>query len=192
MITVRNSKYDLNHDIDTIQAMASRLVPYVYEDVVFGYMPDALPKLTIGGLLMRLDRLALMGNLLSDEQRARLAAAQQKLDSVKHEWLVAYTNKTTEELVVRINEWNEFFNECRQNENDCREVYSLMAEKRVMAQVLANEAIKLDALTPDIEKRLNTIDSQLQPYFKPGSFIWDKQLQQSYPQDQYGFLYVKI
>lgn len=185
-------KYDLNHDVDAVQAMASRLIPFVYENETFGYMPDDLPKLTIGGLRMRMHRLALLGNLLSDEQRERLATAQQQVDSVKQEWLVAYTNKTTDELVVRINEWYQFLSECDQNQDECREMYPAIAEKRVMAQVLANEARKLNALTPDIEKRLNGIDSQLQGYFKAGSFVWDRRLQRAYPQDQYGFLYVTI
>jgi len=185
-------QYDLNHDVHIVQAMASRLVPFVYENEIFGYTPDDLPKLTIGGLLMRLHRLTLLGNLLSDEQRQRLATAQQQVDSVKQEWLVAYTNKTTDELIIRINEWNQFLNECRQNQDECREMYPAMVEKRVMAQVLANEARELNALTPEIEKRLNGIDSQLQGYFKAGSFVWDQRLQGTYPQDQYGFLYVTI
>ncbi len=185
-------QYDLNHDVDTVQAMASRLVPFVYEKEMFGYTLDDLPKLTIGGLLMRLHRLALLDNLLSDEQRERLATAQQQVDSVKQEWLVAYTNKTTDELTMRINEWNQFLNEGRQNQDECREMYPAMVEKRVMAQVLANEARELNALTPEIEKRLNGIDSQLQGYFKAGSFVWDQRLQGTYPQDQYGFLYVTI
>ncbi len=183
-------KYDLNRDVDTAQAMASRLVPFVYETELFGYTPDDLPKLTIGGLLMRLHRLILLGNLLSDEQRERLATAQQQLDSVKYEWLVAYTKKTTDELIMRINEWDQFLSECKHNQDECSDLYPSIAEKRVMAQILANEARELNALTPDIEKRLNGIDSQLQDYFKSGNFIWDQRLQQVYPQNQYGFLYI--
>jgi len=185
-------QYDLNHDVDAVQAMASRLVPFVYENAIFGYTPDDLPKLTIGGLLIRLHRLALLHNLLSDEQRARLATAQQQADSVKQAWLVAYTHKTTDELTMRINEWNQFLNDCVRNEDECSEMYPSLVEKRVLAQVLANEARELNALTPEIEKRLSGIDSQLQGYFKAGSFVWDQRLQQAYPQDHYGFLYVTI
>lgn len=126
MTTVRPEiKYDLNRDVDTVQAMASRLVPFVYENETFGYTPDNLPNLTIGGLLMRLHRLPLLGDLLSDEQRTRLATAQQQVDRAKQEWLVAYTNKTTEELAVRINEWQQFLNDCTQNQDECREMYPL-------------------------------------------------------------------
>jgi hypothetical protein len=183
-------QYDLNRDVHTAQEMASRLVPFVYENETFGYMPDDLPKLTIGGLLMRLHRLSLLGKLLSSEQQEQLEIAQQQVDSVKQEWLVAYTNKTTQELVLRVNEWNQCLNDCGQDQYECHERYPSMVEKRVIAQLLTNEARQLKALVPFLEKRLIEIDYQLQGFFKPGSFIWDQRLQQAYPQDQYGFLYV--
>jgi hypothetical protein len=172
--------------------MASQLDPFGYEDDTYGGMPDNRPKLTIGGLLMRLHRLSLLDKLLSDEQRERLDKAHQEVDKVKQEWLTAYTNKITHELRLHINEWKQLLNECGQDQNECREMYPSVVEKRVMAQVLADEARALNTLTPEIEKRLQGIDSQMQGYFKSGSFIWDQRLQSAYPQDQYGFLYVTI
>ncbi|MHB8629873.1 MAG: hypothetical protein ACYDEO_27190 [Aggregatilineales bacterium] len=84
-------QYDLNRDIQAVQAMASRLDPFVYENETYGSMPADLPKLTIGRLLMRLHRLSRLGNLLSGEQRERLHTAQQLVDKVKREWLTALT-----------------------------------------------------------------------------------------------------
>src|SRR5579864_7202795 len=96
-------QYDLNRDVQAAQAMASRLDPFVYENEMYGGMPAGLPKLTIGGLLMRLHRLSLLGNLLSGEQREGLDTAQQLVVKVKREWLTAYTNKITHELALHIN-----------------------------------------------------------------------------------------
>lgn len=193
MVVVRPViQYDLNRDIHTAKEMASRLNPFVYEKEIYGFMPDGLPNLTIGGLLMRLHRLSLLDNLLSSDQREQLDIARQQVDSIKQEWLVAFTNKTTRELVLRINEWNQFLNECRQDQDECRDMYRSVVEKRVMAQILSKEASALKALTPKIENRLIGIDLQMQEFFKPSSFIWDQRLQQAYPQDQYGVLYVSI
>jgi hypothetical protein len=172
--------------------MASQLDPFVYENETYGGMPDDLPKLTIGGLLMRLHRLSLLDMLLSDEQREALEKAHQQVGNVKREWLTAYTNKIMHELTLHINQWNQLLNECGQDQDECREMYSSVVEKRVMAQVLTDEARKLNVLTPEIEKQLHGIDSQVQGYFTAGSFIWDQRLQSAYPQDQYGFLYVTI
>ena len=185
-------KYDLNRDVHTVQEMASRLDPFVYDSEMYGFMPDGLPKLTIGSLLMRLHRLLLLGNLLSGEQRKLLDMARQQLDKVKHEWLTAYTNKTLLELTLRTNETNQFLKECGEDRDKCREMYPAVAEKHVMAQILANEARELNVLTVETENRLRKIDSQLQHTFKPGSFIWDLRLQPAYPQDENGFLYVSI
>jgi len=182
-------QYDLNRDVDTAQKMASRLHPFVYEDETFGFMPDDLPRLTISGLLMRLHRLSLLGDLLSDEQREMLNTAHQQVDNIKQEWHVAYTNKITHELVMRINEWSQFLNECGQHQDECNEQYPSMVEKRVMIQALVDEAKTLNALSPEIEKRLRDTDLLLQGHFKPGAFIWDQRLQRAYPQDRYGFLY---
>jgi hypothetical protein len=96
-----------------------------------------------------------------------------------------------DELRLHSNEWNQFLNECDEDQSECREMYPSVVEKRVMAQALADEARELNALTPEIEKRLHGIDSELQGYFKTGSFIWDQRLKSAYPQDQYGFLYVQ-
>ena len=141
---------------------------------------------------MRLHRLSLLGNLLSAEQREELNIAQQQLENVKREWLTAYTTKITYELGLHINEWKQFLNECQQDRTECRDLYPSVAEKRVMAQNLADEARELNVLTPEVEKRLREIDLQVQGYFKSGSFIWDQRLQQAYPQNQYGFLYVSM
>src|SRR5579871_2702207 len=48
-------RYDLDRDVRTVEQMAARLTPYVYESELYGLMPGDLPKLTVGGLLMRLN-----------------------------------------------------------------------------------------------------------------------------------------
>src|SRR5258707_14790510 len=53
MATVR-PQFDIERDVKTVEAMASRLTPYVYENQLYGSMPGDLAKLTVGGLLMRL------------------------------------------------------------------------------------------------------------------------------------------
>ena len=183
-------QYNLNRDVHTAQEMASRLDPFIYENETYGFMPDDLPKLTIGGLLMRLQRLSLLGNLLSEEQRETLITSQQQLVTIKQAWLTAYTNRVAHELALHINELNQFLGDCEQDQDACREMYPSVVEKRVMVQILVSEATELNAPLLDLENRLRDIDLRLQIYFKPGRFVWDKRLLRAYPKDQYGFLYV--
>src|SRR5260221_1821519 len=51
-------RYDLDRDVKTVEAMAARLKPYIYEEELYGQMPGDPPKLTMAGLLMRLHRLS--------------------------------------------------------------------------------------------------------------------------------------
>ena len=183
-------RYDMGRDVLTAQMMASRLDPFVYETETYSFMPNNLPKLTIGGLLMRLNRLSRLGNLLSEDQLDKLDTARQQADRVKRAWLVAYTNKVIHELNLHVTEWCEFLKECEQDQNECHEMYPSVVEKRVMAQTLTNEARKLDVLTPKVDKQLLEIDSRMEGYFSPGRFIWDPRLQQAYPHNPYAFLYV--
>ncbi len=193
MVAVRPViQYNLNRDVHTAQEMASRLDPFIYENETYGFMPGDLPKLTIGGLLMRLQRLSLLGNLLSDVQREALITSQQQLVTIKQAWLTAYTNRVAHELTLHINELNQFLGDYEQDQDACRETYPSVVEKRVIAQILVGEARELNVPLPDLENRLRDIDLRLQTYFKPGRFVWDKRLLRAYPKDQYGFLYMSV
>jgi len=193
MVAVRPViQYNLNRDVHTLQEMAARLDPFIYENETYGFMPEGLPKLTIGGLLMRSQRLTLLSNLLSDEQRKTLNSAQQQLVTIKQAWLTAYTNRVAHELALHINELRQFLDDCGQDQDACREMYPSVVEKRVLAEILVSEARELNAQPLELENGLHNIDLHLQGLFKPGHFIWDKRLLRAYPKDQYGFLYVSM
>jgi len=183
-------RFDLDRDVRTAEAMASRLVPYVYEDEVYGSMPGDLPKLTLGGLLMRVHRLSAIANVLSPQQQAALQKAQQELDKVRQEWPTAYEKKIQRELKVRITSLEQFLAECDENARGCADNYPSNIEKRVMAEDLKDEAEARNALPVDLKGGLGSVDGKLRRYVKPGAFIWDKRLEPAYPRDKYWFLYV--
>jgi hypothetical protein len=183
-------RFDLDRDVRTAEAMASRLTPYIYEDEVYGSMPGDLPKLTLGGLLMRLHRLSAVANLLAPQQQAALQKAQADLDKVRQEWPTAYEKKLQRELKVRITALEQFLAECGENARGCADNYPSNIEKRVMAEDLTDEADSRSALPPELKSGLTSVDGKLRRYVKPGEFIWDKRLEPAYPRDKYWFLYV--
>ena len=183
--------YDVERDVRTVEAMASRLTPYVYEDELYGQMPGDLAKLTIGGLLMRLQRLSAIKNQLTPGQQEALRVAEGKLDEVRRQWAVAYEGKIKREFQARMTLLNQFVNECVDNPRNCMENYPQAAEKRVMAQVLADEAQHLNIIADEVKGALTSVDNKLHRYTEPGKFIWDQRLEAAYPKDKYWFLYVK-
>ena len=183
-------RFDLDRDVRTVEAMAARLVPYVYEDEIYGQMSSDLPKLTFGGLLMRLHRLsAIANNLLSPQQQAVLHKAQEELDKVRKEWATAYEKKLEGELKMRITQLEQFIAECGESARACAENYPSSIEKRVIAEHLKDEAQARNALPTTLKGGLSSADAKLRRHVKAGDFIWDKRLEPAYPRDKFWFLY---
>src|SRR5258708_39740489 len=109
------TRYDLERDLRAVEAMAARLVPYVYEGELYGLMPGDLPKLTVGGLLMRLHRLSPISDQLSSKQQESVSAAAKRLDDVRREWPVALENKVQREFQARLKAVDHFVNECTES-----------------------------------------------------------------------------
>lgn len=61
--------FNLDRDVEVLTAMAANLTPYLYEDEIYGAMPGDMPRLTLGGLLLRLRRLTAIEDVLSTNQR---------------------------------------------------------------------------------------------------------------------------
>ena len=181
--------FDLNRDVRTVEAMAAHLKPYIYEDELYGPMPGDLPKLTIGGLLMRLSRLSALTNLLSLPQQETLKTAQNQFDAMRKEWAVAYEGKIRRELKVRMSALDQFFNECADNLRGCADEYPSTVEKRVMIEHLQDEAFALNSAPAGLKNGLTALDNKNRRYFEPGKFIWDSRLELAYPPQKYWFLY---
>ncbi len=184
-------RFDLNKDVRTVEAMAARLLPYIYENEIYGPMPGDLPRLTVGSLLMRLHRLSAVADLLSSEQRSTLNTARQQFDQVRKDWSVAYETKLLHELNARLSSLLQFIAECQDNPPHCGDLYPSNAEKRVIAEELKDEAATRNVFTPTLQAELSGIDNKLHQFFSPGEFTWDARLKSAYPREKYWFLYVK-
>ncbi len=184
-------RFDLSRDVRTVEAMAARLVPYIYEKEIYGPMPGDLPRLTVGGLLMRLHRLSAAADALSAEQRQLLDTARQQFDQVRRDWSVAYETKLTNELNARLSSLRQFITECQDNPPHCGDLYPSNAEKWVIAQELKDEAVARNIFTPLQQAELSGIDNKLHQFFSAGEFTWDERVKAGYPREKYWFLYVK-
>jgi len=104
--------YDLDRDLRVLAAMASSLTPYLYEDEVYGQLGGSLPKLTLGGLLMRLYRLSHLENLLDAHQQDTVRDARLNFEAAKAEWTAHYEQKLVRELQSRMEALDYFVREC--------------------------------------------------------------------------------
>src|SRR5689334_1757805 len=85
-LIMAEQKFSIERDVKEAQAMAAALVPYVYEDELYGRIGMNMPSLTIGALLMRLHRLRALASRLTPEQLGILEQAEAQTQSARREW----------------------------------------------------------------------------------------------------------
>lgn len=184
--------FDLERDVRVLAAMASSLTPYLYEDELYGYLAGNLPKLTLGGLLLRLHRLTCLEHTLSMEQQSLLHDARINFEAERAKWAVHYENKIARELRARIEALEFFLRECDEDALPCAANYPVQAEKRTMIQLLLEEASEHEIMEDDVRARIRQLDQKLRALLREGAFISDEVLRPAYPPAQFWWLYGHI
>jgi hypothetical protein len=134
------TRYHIEQDIETVAALVERLVPYVYESELYGLMPDHLPKLTVGRVLMLLHRLTAMADQLSSDQQQIVQTAQKKFNQIHHDWSIAVKGKIRREFESRLKAINEILSDCNDNAGTCLEDYPVTAENRMLLEAIKDGA----------------------------------------------------
>lgn len=183
--------YDLARDVKILSAMASNLTPYLYESELYGYLAGDLPRLTVGGLLLRLHRLTRLDDeWLTSEQQSQIQDARLNFEAECSQWAVHYENKLQLEIHARLTALEQFLHECAEKPYGCAASYPSQAEKRTIIHHLHAEAAKQDVLPEDVLVRVTKLDQRLRHNFEDGGFlISDKRLASVYPQDTFWWLY---
>ena len=183
--------YDLARDVNVLSAMASNLTPYLYESELYGYLAGNLPRLTVGGLLLRLHRLARLDDVwMTSEQQTQIQDAHLNFEAECSQWAVHYGNKLQHELQARLNAFEQFLRECAEKSHGCAASYPSQAEKRTIIHHLHSEASARDVLPDGALARITALDQRLRQVFVDGDFlIADERLASVYPQDTFWWLY---
>ncbi|MCD4686177.1 MAG: hypothetical protein K8S97_09595 [Anaerolineae bacterium] len=184
--------FDLNRDVQVVVAMASRLTPYLYENELYGYLANDMPRLTVGGLLLRLYRLTRLEAHLDANQQTRVNDARINFEAECAKWAVHYERKLQRELQARITALEYFLGECSDDRAICAAGYPTQAEKRTMIQHLQDEAAEHNVLSPETQARVIHVDEHLRRVVRASDFITDDRLKDVYPAAQFWWLYRHI
>lgn len=138
---------------------------------------QALPRLTIGGVLLA---------------RARLEAAGEQIESLVtgidflcSKWRVAWETKANREIRMRIGLWRNYLEDYRRDRYQYVGTYRHEVHIRVMIHLLLAE-LSQASLEGELLDRLDVL---LKKYFVPGDFIWDEKLMIGFPPNVFWFLY---
>jgi hypothetical protein len=183
-------RYEAEGDLKVLESMASNLTPYLYESEVFGTIAPNLPKLTVGGLLLRLHRLQGVFDQLSKAQQQRFLNAKEAFENAMAQWAVHYEGKIGQEIKSRLGNYNGYIDDHRDDQAGGHQPDPSEATHRTILQHLREEAQRLGLWTSEFNERLGELDQRMRRITKSGSrFTLAPELQSLYPAETYWWLY---
>lgn len=190
-IDVSEEASKLRQDLKILEAMAAEMDDYLRNDHLFWPLGDSsLPRLTLGGYLMRRHRLLALRQQLKDAEQKRLDAAETLFDEALVEKVVAFENRAHEEMRARLRQWNEYLKELRDPALAAGNYYASAVETRAMLAALLD---KLESPPYKLDRRvlneLAAFDRVLANYWQAGEFIWPESWTDAYPRQKYWWLY---
>jgi hypothetical protein len=180
----------LRRDLEVLEAMAAEMDDYLRSDVLFWPMsrPD-LPRLTVGGYLMRQNRLLALPELLDTAEKARLEAAINQFNEALVEKVVRFEQRAHQEVHARLRQWSEHLRDLKREASN-RDYYATTVESRALIEALINR-LKMPPyqLEPSVLEELAAYDNNLRKRWKLGAFVWPEGWQPAYPKPAYWWLY---
>ncbi|MCP5094707.1 MAG: hypothetical protein GY943_04055 [Chloroflexi bacterium] len=180
----------LQKDVAILAAMAAEIGSYLDSDVLFWLMSvSSMPKLTLGGYLMRQFRLLALADTLDGTEQQVLNTAVSQFNRALIERVVRFEKKAHQELEARIRQWGEYLRDV-EREPQSKGGYGTAVEARAMIAALTD---KLQSqpyqLQARVRPRVNLLDRTLQNYWESGDFVWNDEWQSAYPQSDFWWLY---
>ena len=189
---------DIESDLRYLEAGLDQIEDYLASKEIYWHIGlsspfggPGFPQLTLDGLLLSAARLqARLGvRSLNPEQAQRFMACQSRLDDVRASKPVAWEKKSLQLYRARLNLWQNFLNEYREDPDGFHDAYGYEVSRRV----------ELDLLAPFAEERseaeenlLATMDSVLKSSLEPGGFVWEADLAEGFPRQRYWYLYGRL
>ena len=147
----------------------------------------AYPQLTLGGMLLAVQRLH--ASARQPSQQSSLRNASIELDAARQRWPVAWGRKASTEFPLRLNLWRDFLEDYRRKPSTNADRYAYEVSRRVQLQLLQPEA---DMLQGSYTTLLTSLDRLLKVSLIQGNFIWDPILSPVFPVGTYWYLYGRL
>lgn len=179
----------LQRNLACLEAMAAEMDEYLRSDVLFWPMRRAdLPRLTLGGYLMREHRLLQLRDLLTMQEQKRLHEAINQYQEALEEKVVRLERKAHEELEARLRQWREYLREAKRGVSIA--YYESSVETRAMIEALVIQLrIPPYRLEEEVPQKVALLDRELRQIWEPGEFVWAQEWKAAYPRERYWWLY---
>lgn len=144
-------------------------------------------RLTTGNLLLNVNEISANLDVLSPTQQVDFYDLMASWDMLRRQWLSALQEKAAAELESRINLWEAYITDLREQKTDGIH-FSVEVRNRVICELIPEQLGNLPVST-DHKTKLKKMDGYLGRLFKTGPFLWHEDLESMYPADPYWYLY---
>jgi hypothetical protein len=185
----------LSRDVEIISAMAENMRSYLLSETLFYPLSGSnMPRLTLGGYLLRQHRLSALRDLLTPEDQATLQAAMSAFSQATDNMTVLLEKKAHREIDARLRQWTEtvaeYLRDVSEERSGAHVTYRVAGETRAMISALFAKLLQYPfELDGNLELRVRNIDRRLQTRWRDGTFIWDDSWIPAYPKEEYWYLY---
>ncbi len=190
---MRSKEEVLEGDLTIFEVMVAHMPEYLSGESIDWRLRDQapeMPKLTIGGCLMRQQRLHTVAALLSPQQQERLQTAHARLQHLMMHNVVRFEQKTHQELRARLREWLDCLRAIQWHKGEEQCYYEDKVDTRVVvAAIVAQMQQPPFRLEEDVPAELAALDNNLRQRWQDGPFLWHEVWQEAYPQETYWYLY---
>lgn len=181
----------LEKDLAILEKMVSSLGDYLLSAETYWEMrePD-MPKLTVGGCLMRLHRLHALQDQFPPIEQQRLDKASERFEHLLQGSVVRFEEKTHQELRARLREWVSYFADLSRNMLSDQGYFADKVDARVVVTAMIDKMQTAPYhLEQHVLNEVKSLDNNLRQRWQPGEFVWDAAWQAAYPPAKYWYLY---
>jgi hypothetical protein len=186
------SEYEiLQTDIGILEKMVAEMGDYLDSGCTYWVIEEGkLPRLTLGGYLMRQHRLAILCKDLQEADQQRLQKAMAKFAEVLEERVVRFEKKAHQELHDRLREWMGHLRSMTTFKTERTANYANVVDTRAVIEATID---KLQTppyrLEEQVLEELEALDQNLGNRWQEGEFAWPVIWQAAYPREKYWWLY---
>jgi hypothetical protein len=181
----------LLQDLHILEAMVAEMEAYLNSDATYWPMrQEGMPKLTIGGCLMRLDRLQIMRHYLPEAEQSSLNDTLSAFNTLLIERVVRFESRAHAELHARLREWTTYLRHATSHKVREKEHYANTVDTRLVIAALMDKLQTAPyRLAPQLAQDVAQMDNYLKAQWENGEFVLLPMWQEAYSAKTYWWLY---
>jgi hypothetical protein len=182
----------LAQDLRTLEVMVESMDEYLASNATHWSMTgDNMPKkLTIGGCLMRQERLQRLRRRLDMADQARLDKCLDSFNAGISNQVVRFETRVHDELHARLREWTSYLNDATSKTVTKREYYATVVDTRIVITALIHKLAQPPyQLNARLEQEVAQMDARLHGQWQTGEFVLDAIWKKAYSPSKYWWLY---